>query len=150
MGNRIISFGNQSLEKKAYDYTYADISMVADLSSNISGYQTAYKVAKKKDVDAVKGAVRNIFSWNPGERIIEPDFGNTIRRLLYEGITKYNSEQIVNECKMLMTRWEPRAAIDRIFKKESVEETENNQITIIMIWHVLGLPEQQYQTEVIF
>ena len=137
MGNRVISFGNQSLEKKAYDYTYADISMVADLSSNISGYQTAYKVAKKKDVDAVKGAVRNIFSWN-------------IRRLLYEGITKYNSEQIVNECKMLMTRWEPRAAIDRIFKKESVEETENNQITIIMIWHVLGLPEQQYQTEVIF
>jgi len=150
MGNRVISFGNQSLEKKAYDYTYADISMVADLSSNISGYQTAYKVAKKKDVDAVKGAVRNIFSWNPGERIIEPEFGNTIRRLLYEGITKYNSEQIVNECKMLMTRWEPRAAIDRIFKKESVEETENNQITIIMIWHVLGLPEQQYQTEVIF
>ena len=150
MGNKVISFDDGSSEKKAYTYTYADISMEAALSSNIIGHSNRFVFAKKTDVDAVKGAVRNIFSWIPGERILEPEFGNTVRKYLYEGITDYNSEQIVNECKMLMTRWEPRAAIDRIFKKESVEETENNQITIIIIWHVLGLPEQQYQTEVIF
>lgn len=159
MGNRVISFQNGASEKKAYTYTYADVSMVADVKPTVidhaardvfSDFSTEMKLAKKTDVDAVKGAVRNIFSWVPGERIIQPEFGNTIRKLLYEGITNYNSEQIVNECKMLMTRWEPRAAIDRIFKKESTEETENNQITIILIWHVLGLPDQQYQTEVIF
>ena len=150
MGNKTVSFRNDSLEKKAYTYTYADISMEAALSSNLPGNLDKFVFAKKLDVDAVKGAVRNIFSWIPGERILEPEFGNTIRKYLYEGITEYNSEQIVNECKMLMTRWEPRAAIDRIFKKDSTEETENNQITVIIVWHVLGLPDQQYQTEVIF
>lgn len=159
MGNKVISFDSGEQERKSYDYTYADVSLVSELdfarqiktgvTSKAVDFNPNYRMAKKLDVDAVKGAVRNIFTWTPGERIIEPEFGNTLRRLLYEGITDYNSEQIVNECKMLMTRWEPRAAIDRIFKKDSVEETENNQITIILIWHVLGLPEQQYQTEVI-
>lgn len=159
MGNKVISFDSGEQERKSYAYTYADVSLVSELdfarqiktgmTSKAVDFNPNYRMAKKLDVDAVKGAVRNIFTWTPGERIIEPEFGNTLRRLLYEGITDYNSEQIVNECKMLMTRWEPRAAIDRIFKKDSVEETENNQITIILIWHVLGLPEQQYQTEVI-
>ena len=30
----------------------------------------------------------------------------------------------------------------------SVEETENNQVSIIMIWHVVGLPEQKFQQEI--
>ena len=156
MGNKVISFDSGEQERKSYAYTYADVSLVSELdfARQIKGNlppetYNNYRIAKKLDVDAVKGAVKNIFTWTPGERIIEPEFGNTIRRLLYEGITDYNSEQIVNECKMLMTRWEPRAAIDRIFKKDSIEDTENNQVTIILIWHVLGLPEQQYQTEVI-
>ena len=106
------------------------------------------RIAKKKDVDAVKGAVKNIFTWIPGERILIPDFGNTIRKYLYEGITDLNSEQIVSECQMLMTKWEPRAVIDRLFKKDSVEETENNQITVFMIWHVAGLPDMKYQQEI--
>lgn len=153
MGNKTVSFSNSSpSEKKAYTYTYADISMEAATSSAVktAGIPPKFVFAKKLDVDAVKGAVKNIFSWIPGERILEPEFGNTIHRYLYEGITKYNAEQIVNECKMLLARWEPRAAIDRIFKNDSVEEAENNQISIIMVWHVLGLPEQQFQTEVVF
>lgn len=153
MGNKVVSFANASTSgTNIRTYTYADISMEASLSSSVSSniVDGKYLFAKKLDVDAVKGAVRNIFSWTPGERILEPEFGNTIRKYLYEGITEYNSEQIVNECKLLMSKWEPRAAIDRIFKKDSVEDTENNQIAIVMMWHVLGLPEQKYQTEVIF
>ena len=80
MGNKTVSFRNDSLEKKAYTYTYADISMEAALSSNLPGNLDKFVFAKKLDVDAVKGAVRNIFSWIPGERILEPEFGNTIRK----------------------------------------------------------------------
>lgn len=154
MGNKVISFNDSSPEIKSYEYTYADISMESE--NVLSGkYYCApndidmkWRVAKKKDVDAVKGAVKNIFTWIPGERILLPEFGNTIRKYLYEGITDINSEQIVSECQMLMTKWEPRAVIDRIFKKDSIEEQENNQVSIIMIWHVAGLPETKYQQEI--
>lgn len=155
MGNKVISFDSTTPEIKSYEYTYADISMESEnmLSAKYYGVippnaKADWHVAKKKDVDAVKGAVKNIFTWIPGERILIPDFGNTIRKYLYEGITEINSEQIVNECQMLMTKWEPRAIIDRLFKKDSIEEQENNQVSIIMIWHVAGLPDKQYQQEI--
>ena len=157
MGNKVISFDSSSPEIKSYEYTYADISMESEniLSPKRSRRDIDFvqsdgrwKIVKKKDVDAVKGAVKNIFTWIPGEHILLPEFGNTIRKYLYEGITEINSEQIVAECQLLMTKWEPRAVIDRIFKKDSVEEQENNQVSIIMIWHVAGLPETQYQQEI--
>ena len=142
MGNKIITFDSTSPELKSYEYTYADISMEADVLP-----RNKMRFAKKLDVNAVKGAVKNVFTWIPGERILIPEFGNTIRKYLYEGITDLNSDQIVSECQMLMTKWEPRAVIDRLFKKDSVEETENNQVSIIMIWHVAGLPDK-YELEI--
>ena len=144
MGNAVIELSSNAPEIKSYDYTYADLSMTAQFASD----GKTMCIAKKCDVDAVKGAVKNIFTWIPGERILLPEFGNTIRKYLYEGITDLNSEQIIAECQMLMTKWEPRAAIDKIFKRDSLEETENNQVSIIMIWHVVGLPEQKYQQEI--
>lgn len=154
MGNKTITFdAGEAKDLKPYEYTYADISMVSEsrLSSNFqtSPFSEEYRwrVAKKMDVDAVKGAVKNIFTWIPGERILIPDFGNTVRKYLYEGITDLNTDQIIAECQMLMTKWEPRAVIDKIFKKDSVEETENNQVSIFMIWHVVGLPNEKYQME---
>lgn len=143
MGNKTISFGNNVVERKSYEFTYADISLKAEKDSN-----NEWRFAKKIDVDAVKGAVKNIFTWIPGERILLPEFGNTIRQLLYEGITDLNSERIISECQMLMTKWEPRAVIDKLFKKDSIEDQENNQVSIIMIWHVVGLPEEKYQQEI--
>lgn len=148
MGNKVISFDTTAPELKSYDYTYADISMTSEPWINKSSNVNKMRIKKNMDVDAVKGAVKNIFTWTPGERILLPEFGNTLRKYLYEGITDVNSEQIVAECQLLMTKWEPRAAIDRIFKKDSVEEQENNQVSIIMIWHVVGLPDVKYQEEI--
>lgn len=159
MGNKVISFDSSTPELKSYEYTYADLGMAAEARSsrslgllarggNVLSANTEWVIVKKKDVDAVKNAVKNIFTWVPGERILLPEFGNTLRKLLYEGITEINSEQIVAECQMLMTKWEPRAVIDRIFKKDSTEDQEHNQVSIIMIWHVVGLPETQYQQEI--
>lgn len=155
MGNKVISFDSDAPVLKSYDYTYADIGMEAEHAVSVKSFnrdssliEDKWRIVKKKDVDAVKGAVKNIFTWIPGERILLPEFGNSIRKYLYEGITEINSEQIVNECQMLMTKWEPRAVIDRLFKKNSTEEQENNQVSIIMIWHVAGLPDTKYQQEI--
>ena len=149
MGNKVISFDSISPEKKSYTYTYADISMSSEqYNSNINKLKPNWRIKKNKDVDAVKNSVKNILTWNQGERILLPDFGNTIKKFLYEGINDINSEQIVNECKMLMTKWEPRVVIDRLFKKDSIEDQENNQVSIIMIWHVAGLPDEKYQEEI--
>lgn len=143
MGNKTVTFDRPNNKKTLPNYTYADISLVSQTGKN-----GKYQITKKLDVDAVKGAVRNVFTWNQGERIILPEFGSNLRSLLYEGITDINSERIVAECQMLMTKWEPRAIIKKIYKKDSVEDQENNQVSIVILWYVAGLPETVYQEEV--
>jgi len=51
-----------------------------------------YRIANSVDVQAVHNSINNIFSWIPGERILNPEFGSNLHTLLYEGITKYNEE----------------------------------------------------------
>lgn len=159
MGNKKISL-DRTPKTKPSSFTYADISMVANKQvSNVKNYpqgiepdgkySVGYKFARNLDVNAVKNSMRNMFEWVPGERVLLPEYGNKLREILYEGITDFTAEKLMNELQNMVFRWEPRAAIDKVFRKPSVEETENNQMTIVLVWHVVGLPDQQYQEELL-
>lgn len=159
MGNKIISLDRRPRNVKPSSFTYADISMVANKQVantkiypeglDVGEYYTDYKFGRNLDVNAVKRSVKNMFEWVPGERILLPEYGNKLREILYEGITDFTAERLMNELQNMVLKWEPRAAIDKVFRKPSVEDTENNQMSIVMIWHVVGLPEQQYQEEIL-
>ena len=66
-------------EKKAVEanYVYKDIDVFSDKYA-------VNKVDMLTDVEAVKAAVRNIFTWNVGEEILYPQFGNNLRKFLYK------------------------------------------------------------------
>ena len=66
------------------------------------------KLQKLVNVNAIKNSIHNIFSWTPGERILNPEFGSNLRKLLYEGITDFNQEQIIAEIRHSVSQWEPR------------------------------------------
>lgn len=158
MANKIFSLNDPAKSVRTKRWTYADLSMTADnrwrLNKNRDPYNDhirgKYRVSRKFDVNAVKGAVHNLFHWTKGERIIQPEFGNELKKLLYNQIGTYTEEQIIAEIKMMIARWEPRCIIDKLSRIGDVSDTEHNQIGIQMIWHVDGLPDQQYQTEVIY
>lgn len=46
-----------------------------------------YRVAKDVNVRAVFNSLHNIFTWTPGERVLDPEFGSRLRKMLYEQIT---------------------------------------------------------------
>lgn len=132
MSNRVIHFNNNlSGNRIQKQYTYADLSMSSKNGSN--------NVFRDIDIEAVKNAVRNIFTWEQGERILYPDFGNTLRKYLYESITDTNIEAIIAECQMLIAKWEPRVTIDNIYRVNSSQDVENNQVSIVVVWHVPSL-----------
>jgi hypothetical protein len=66
-------------------------------STSILLSENKFKVANLKDIEAIKNSLHNIFTWIPGERILNPEFGCNLRRLLYNGITEFNKEQIAAE-----------------------------------------------------
>ena len=124
MGNKIINIGGVTEQKDNYSGTYLDINMISKQKK--SGSQEKYMIDKSVDEHAVWNSLHNIFTWIPGERIINPEFGSRLRELLYEGINKFTEEQVIAEIKGSVQRWEPRVVIDKVVNISRDEfETED-------------------------
>lgn len=147
MANKILTFGNFSQKSSVQKDTYRDIAMGSDLTKALDGSMTC-KVAKNVDVKAVQGALHNIFTWMPGERILNPEFGSRLYTLLYEPITTYTEEQIATEIHRSVTEWEPRAQIVEITNIGTVDDTEDNTIHLRVVFRILGLDDQLYAYEI--
>lgn len=119
--------------------TYIDISLKA---SRTGGKMC---VGKNVDVSAVKNSIRNIFTWIRGERVLDPEFGTEISKLLYEPINTYTSEKIVAEIKSAVSKYEPRAEIDKVYANNTIDDVEHNTIELEVVWHVTGLPHVKYR-----
>lgn len=121
------------------------IEKINDILRNKSGY----KIDKLIDVKSVQNSLENIFSWTPGERILLPQFGNRLYQYLYEGINKFNEEQIIAEIKNCVSMWEPRVTITDITNISDITDTEDNTIILNIEYFIKGLDSiiysKQYQ-----
>lgn len=166
MANKVLTFGNSEKEKQLQsNEVYKDLSMVARQASktmkaakekqpflfaagqvNDIKTVTTYssKVDKLVNVNAIKNSLHNIFSWTPGERILNPEFGSRLRKLLYEGITDFNQEQIIAEIRNSVSQWEPRVRIDDIVKLTSTDDVENNTVYLRVIYSIPSLTKEQF------
>lgn len=141
MANKIISFGSSTDTKTGGQYVYRDISMnsqirrieekeLSDDEKIQNVIKTKFFVDKNVDIHAVETSLHNIFTWIPGERIINPEFGSNLKKYLYEGITEYNQEQIVAEIRGVCMRWEPRINIVDIKNITTIQDREENTVRL--------------------
>ena len=141
MANKVFQIGKVSQDDSSTEYkleVYRDLSMESSYASN------GYKVQKNVNANAVRKALHNIFTWIPGERILNPEFGSRLYALLYEGITPLTEERIVAEIRHCVTEWEPRANIVEIRNISNIDDTEDNTIHIEVVFTIKGLDDQQY------
>ncbi len=131
--------------------TYIDLSM--DSSSTTFAGKRHMKIDRLTDAIAVQNAMRNIFSWIPGERILDPEFGNSIRKFIYEGNTDLTAEKTVQEVQSLVNKYEPRVELDYVGRDENDvsldDQRENNELDIRVVYHIKGLPSQKYSVSLI-
>ena len=166
MANKVLTFGNSIKETQTLNNeVYRDLSMVAKqvsrtvkvpeakkpfqlAASQANGIKTvttySSKVDKLVNVNAIKNSIHNIFSWTPGERILNPEFGSKLRKLLYEGITDFNQELIIAEIRNSVSQWEPRVRIDDIVKLTSTDDVENNTVYLRVIYSIPSLTTEQF------
>jgi phage baseplate assembly protein W len=86
--------------------------------------------------------LHNIFTWRPGERILNPEFGSRLYTLLYEGITPETEERIAAEIRSCVSEWEPRVQITEIRDISTIDETENNTIHLEVIFIIPSLSNE--------
>ena len=152
MGNRTYKISqtltgdqDQSSVDRLPDEVYLDIAMDQSL-----GTDRKLKMSKDVNVKAVMNSIRNIFTWIQGERILNPEFGETISRYLYQGITQFNVEQIMSGIRSLCSRWEPRVRIVEVVDKSTVEDTEDNTVHLEIVFTIPGLSDRQYTYSYIY
>lgn len=60
------------------------------------------------DADDIDQAIRLILETDPGERVMRPDFGAGLRRLLFEPINTNTVAMVQHRVQDALVRWEPR------------------------------------------
>lgn len=112
--------------------------------------KSKYKIAKSVNVKAIMNSLDNIFTWIPGQRVINPEFGSKLQYYLYEGITEENIEKIMSEIRFSVSKWEPRVSIVKVLNVTSVDDKEDNIVRLDIIFTIPSLSKEQYTYSYIY
>lgn len=99
-------------------YTYRDVDYNFVLDSRGFDFNTF------DDINSIRNGLVNIFTWRRGERIILPEFGNTLYRFLYEPMTIEVLNNIQVEIIEMIERWEPRVSVVDVSIKPFPDQNE--------------------------
>ena len=150
MANRFIQFGQnkdsriQTSGNLFKTETFLDISTIAKISNN-----GKYEVDRNVDIDAIKNSLRNLFTWIPGERVLNPEFPTDIRKYIFDGLTTITKDEIVANIRSTIMRYEPRVILDDVVYDKSVEDDEDHTLKVAIVWHTDLLDGRKYVTEIV-
>lgn len=65
---------------------------------------------------------------NPGERVMLPEFGTPLKKLVFEPNDTTLSTQAINMIAASIKRWEPRVVIQKIEASANVDKTSLNKL----------------------
>ena len=116
----------------------------SDLNLNFNKNPATKDVAKLKDVEAVKRAVRNLILTNRFERPFHPEIGSDIRSLLFENITPVVEVLLKDRIRETIEVYEPRADITDIVVTGDMDK---NQYGVRIEFRVLNVPDPIVVTE---
>ena len=116
----------------------------SDLNLNFNKNPATKDVAKLKDVEAVKRAVRNLILTNRFERPFHPEIGSDIRSLLFENMTPVVEVLLKDRIKETIDVYEPRADVTDIIVSG---DTDRNEYRVQIEFRVLNVPNPIVVTE---
>ena len=108
----------------------------SDLNLNFNKNPATKDVAKLKDVEAVKRAVRNLILTNRFERPFHPEIGSDVRALLFENMTPLTALNLERKVQEVLINFEPRAKISSVVA-EPLED--RNAYHLQVSFYVVGI-----------
>ena len=86
-------------------------------------------MAQKSGVDQIKADLLQLLLTNPGERVMLPEFGTPLRKLIFEPNDPTIEQQARNMIAASIEKWEPRIVVNAInvtsnFNKNSLNQND--------------------------
>ena len=79
-------------------------------------------------VDQIKSDLLVLLLTNPGERVMLPDYGTDLRKLIFEPNDAILQQKAVNIIAQSIRTWEPRVVIDQISVTSKVDKDDINPL----------------------
>ena len=134
-----LGFAKES-ENKGFKYKDISLPLIKD--------ENQHDFLELVDINSIKNGIRNILTWKKGQRVLNPEFGNTLYEFLYEPINDITAKNIGVEINKLFQKWEPRVRITNI---NIHPDSDNNQYDVTVSYTIpsLNIINQSYNTSLI-
>lgn len=114
-------------------------NLYSDLDLFMNPHPVTKDVTTKKDSDAIKRSVKNIILTNKFERPFKPNFGASVRNMLFELDSQRQIRRFTKEIEKLINALEPRINNVRV----NVGEMRGNELNMRVFYNITnGLPNQ--------
>jgi phage baseplate assembly protein W len=77
-------------------------------------FDAAGHIAESAYEDDVREAIRIILGTNPGERVMRPDFGAGLDRVVFEPMSVRTMTEVEDRVRDALVAWEPRAEVEEV------------------------------------
>jgi len=67
------------------------------------------------DWNAVQNSITNLFTFRKGDRILLPEYGNSLLNYVYEPINDLSEKMLRQDIHMMFKMWEPRVEIIMVY-----------------------------------
>lgn len=106
-----------------------------DLHLDVIGYpvNTPRDILVDNDIDAIKNSISNLFNTIPGQKLLSPNYGLSLKQYLFEPVTTSTANMIGETILNGITRFEPRVVVDKI---KVSGNSDDKQYTITLIIRV--------------
>ena len=133
---KILSTEDKDLQNSALTTSRSRVYSDIDLSFAVN--TSTGDIFKKKDAAAVKQSVKNILQTNRFEKPFKPDFGADIRGLLFELADDDSEDDLKEQIRGAINRFEPRANIQKLEVKFTVDQ---NTVRVKLEFKILSIDE---------
>lgn len=114
-------------------------NLYSDLDLFMNPHPVTKDVTTKKDSDAIKRSVKNIILTNKFERPFKPNFGASVRNMLFELDSQRQIRKFTKEIEKMISILEPR--VNNV--KVALGEMRGNELNMTVFYNIInGLPNQ--------
>ncbi len=143
--NRVASRPTQTERKTTFRDLHLDL-VESDQPYNDSLYGKSTQVDLKTSIDegAIMNSLRNIFTTNPGDKLLDPTFGLSLTRWLFEPLDEFIAQEIGEAILEGIEKFEPRVSVKNITVNMN---TEHNQYDLKLVLTIpsLNIIEKSYE-----
>ena len=119
----------------------------SDFLTDLTPHPNTKDLVKNTNVDAVKRSIRNLIQTNRYERLMRPNLGSSVRKILFEPITPASADMLKQYVTETIGNFEPRA---KVLNVDVFTDSNNLAYTINIYFYVINIADPVSMTVTLY